>query len=138
MDFKKSIMKVESMKKETLKEKIKRLEKELEQAQLKDNFQAQLKLGDRLRNLKEELSNCKHPFGWKEVKRFRHYFPMNETFGGKCPKCKSVYAVELLDNPKVCPECNVELKPAWEMWSEIQCLLCNKRKIHQGIIRRRI
>lgn len=80
------------------------------------------------------MKNCKHPFGWSEVKRFRHYHPINEIFGGKCSKCKSAYAVEMLDNPEICPHCKVKLIPTFEIWSEIKCCLCGEIKTYQGIL----
>jgi len=41
--------------KEKIKQKIRKLERELEEAQIKDYYLRQLKLGDKLRNLEEEL-----------------------------------------------------------------------------------
>jgi uncharacterized protein (UPF0212 family) len=80
------------------------------------------------------MKKCSHPFGWKELKRFRHYHPINEVFGGKCPKCKSKYDTELLGSTK-CPDCNVNLKPTYEIWSEIQCLICGEIQTIQGILK---
>ena len=82
------------------------------------------------------MKKCNHLFGWNEIKRFRHYHPINEVFGGKCPKCKSNYAVELLDNPEICPHCKVKLIPTFEIWSEIECPICKEKRTYYGILKR--
>lgn len=78
---------------------------------------------------------CKHPFGWQEKRRFRHYHPIDKIWGGKCPKCKGNYDTETLGH-KNCPSCKVKLKPRWEIWSEIYCSLCKKTEIYHGILKK--
>lgn len=77
---------------------------------------------------------CNHIFGWKEQKRFCHYHPIDENWGGRCSKCKRKFAIEFLDNPELCPQCKVKLTATWETWSEICCALCKETQIHKGIL----
>ena len=61
------------------------------------------------------------------VKLIRKYF--EDKHYGKCPKCKTVYDIEIMTDGKhklldgeVCPRCNVLLKPE-KRWS-LKCPKC--------------
>jgi len=79
---------------------------------------------------------CNHPLGWKTNKKFRHYFSIDKSGEGKCPKCKSVYDIEILGSKK-CPRCKIALKPRWEIWSEIECIICGETQIYHGVLRKK-
>jgi len=73
------------------------------------------------------MSNCSHWFGWQEVKRFRHYYPLADPFSGTCPKCKSKYDIKFLGST-ICPDDGSKLNPEFTIWSIIKCGLCGEEK----------